>query len=282
MSWLIFALLALITFVGYDVVGRYFATKSKNPQAFATIYNFTVAIIAPILYLFDKTMPTDLTPKVIFFTVIGCILWGLNGRFEYFAKKHTEASVFAITMKIAPVISFFLSLYFLQESASLKKYLGISLIVIANLLLYIGNKGKIISKQGLYYTLFLATNLAFAWLLDAINIGNWGVTIFSIISFATGGIVSGIFPFVKISEIRREIELTPLWQIALLGFFNLIGYAFMLKALTLGPASSVIPIVSSTTPFVVLAGIIFLGEKGHLVRKIISAILTAFAVYLMR
>jgi EamA domain-containing membrane protein RarD len=34
--------------------------------------------------------------------------------------------------------------------------------------------------------------------------------------------------------------------------------------------------------FVVLAGIIFLGEKGHMVRKIVSAILTVVAVYLMR
>lgn len=282
MTWLILSILALLTFVGYDVVGRYFATKSENPQAFAAIYNFTVALIAPILYLFDKTTPSNLTPRVIFFTIIGCILWGLNGRFEYFAKKHTEASIFAITMKIAPLINFFLSLYFLNETATLTKYIGISLIVVANLLLYVGNRGKIISKQGLLYTLFLASNLAFAWLFDAINIGNWGITIFSIISFATGGIVSSVFPLIKISEIRREIQLTPLWQIALLGLFNLIGYAFMLKALTLGPASSVIPIVSSTTPFVVLAGIIFLGEKSNAWRKITSALLTLVAVYLMR
>lgn len=282
MTWLILSILALLTFVEYDVVGRYFATKSENPQVFAAIYNFTVALIAPILFLFDKTMPTNLTPRVIIFTIIGCILWGLNGRFEYFAKKHTEASIFAITMKIAPLINFFLSIYFLKETATLTKYLGISLIVVANLLLYVGNHGKIISKQGLLYTLFLATNLAFAWLFDAINICNWGITVFSIISFATGGILSSVFPLIKISEIRREIQLTPLWQIALLGLFNLIGYAFMLKALTLGPASSVIPIVSSTTPFVVLAGIIFLGEKGNTWRKITSALLTLVAVYLMR
>lgn len=282
MSWITLSLLALITFVVYDVLGRYFANKSANPQAFATIYNFAVALISPILFVFDSTIPSNLDPKVIGLTVLGCILWGLNGRYEYFAKKHTEASVFAITMKIAPVVNFVLSLYFLRETGTLQKYLGILLIITANMLLYLGNKGKIISTQGLKYTLFLAINLSFAWLLDAANIKHWGIATFSIISFAAGGIISGIFPIVKLVAIKRELRLTPIWQIFLLGAANLIGYAFMLKALTLGEASNVMPIVTSTTPFVVLAGILFLGERDSYLRKIVSALITIFAVYLMR
>ena len=282
MSWITLSLLALTTFVIYDVLGRYYATKSANPQAFATIYNFTVALISPILYFFDRTLPNHLDSHVLGLTFLGCILWGLHGRYEYFAKKHTEASVFAITMKIAPVINFVLSLYFLGESGSIYKYFGISLIVIANMLLYLGNRGKIISRNGLQYTFFLALNISFAWLLDAYNIRYWGVATFSIISFAAGSLISGIFPLVKFGDIRKELELTPYWQIALLGAINLIGYAFMLKALTFGPASNVMPIVTSTTPFVVLIGILFLGEKGSYYRKILSAVLTIIAVYLMR
>ena len=68
----------------------------------------------------------------------------------------------------------------------------------------------------------------------------------------------------------------------ILGAFNLIGYAMMLKALTLGPASNVMPIVTSTTPFVVLLGVLFLGEKDYLWRKLFAAILTVGAVNLMR
>lgn len=282
MSWITLSLLALTTFVIYDVLGRYYATKSANPQAFATIYNFIVALTSPILFLFDPTFPSNLDLRIVGFTILGCILWGLNGRYEYFAKKHTEASVFAITMKIAPVINFALSLHFLKESGSVQKYLGILLIIAANILLYLGNKSRIISLQGLRYTLFLALNLAFAWLLDAINIKYWGVATFSIISFAAGGLISGIFPLVKLVEIKRELKLTPIWQIFLLGAVNLVGYAFMLKALTLGEASNVMPIVTSNTPFVVLAGIMFLGEKGSYIRKIFSAVLTITAVYLMR
>ncbi len=282
MTWLILALMALVTFVIYDVLGRYVDTRSENPQVFATIYNASVATISPTLFLFDSTTPSNLSVKVIGLTILGLILWGLHGRYEYFAKKHTEASVFTITMKIAPVINFFLSLYFLKEAATITKFIGITLIIIANLLLYLGNKGRIISKHGLRYTLFLAINISFAWLFDTINIKYWGVATFSIISFAFGALISGTFPLVKISDIRREIVLTPLWQFFLLGSFNLIGYAFMLKALSLGPASNVMPIVTSTTPFVVLAGIIFLGERDYLWRKLFAAILTGVAVYLMR
>lgn len=282
MTWLILSLLALVTFVIYDVAGRYFATRSENPQAFATIYNTTVAIIAPFLFIFDRTLPSNLSPKVIFFTILGLILWGLNGRYEYFAKKHVEASVFTITMKLAPVINFFLALIFLKEQLTISKIGGIVLIIIANLLLFLGNKGKIISKQGLKYTLLLALIISFAWLFDAVNVKYWGVAPFSIISFAVGGLISGIFPTVKIKDIRRELVLTPIWQFIILGLFNLIGYAFMIKALTLGPASNVMPIVTSTTPLVVLIGIVFLGERDSLASKIFASILVLVAIYLMR
>lgn len=283
MSWLIYSLLALTFFVVYEIAGRSLATKSDDPRIFATIYNFFVMLIAPGLFLFDQTLPHGISLQIILITIVGLIVWGLFGRFEYVARQNTEASVFTIVAKLAPVLNFFLSLIVFHESWAYSKLVGIALIVGANLLLFAGQKkGAVISAKGLKYTILVSVFLALGWLFDAINVKSWGVATFSIFSFLVPSLVSGLFPLAKISQIKKELSLSPWWQIMLLGFFNLAGYAFMLKALTSGPSSNVIPIVNSATPFVVLFGVIFLGERNHLVRKLIAGIVTLVAIYLMR
>lgn len=283
MSWLILSLLAVSFFVIYDVAGRYLATRSENPQAFAVIYNLGVALMSPIIFLFDQTMPTGITPYVIFMTVLGLVIWGLNGRFEYFAKKHTEASVFSIIIKLGPVISFFLALIFLGETFTYSKLAGVILIVAANIILLAGNlRHAKIDPRGVRYTLLLALILSVAWLFDAVNVKAWGVGVFCMFSFFAPVVMSSFFPTIKKKQLIRELSLTPWWQFLVLGFFNLIGYGFMLKALTLGEASNVMPIATSTTPFVVLIGILILGERDSLARKILSSILVLIAIYLMR
>lgn len=74
MSWLILSLLALSFFVVYDIAGRSLATKSDDPRIFAAIYNFFVMLISPLLFLFDPTLPHDLSPQVILLTIVGLIV----------------------------------------------------------------------------------------------------------------------------------------------------------------------------------------------------------------
>lgn len=283
MTWLILSLLALIFFVIYDVAGRYLATRSENPQAFAVLYNLGVALMSPIIFLFDQTLPKGITPFVVFMTILGLLVWGLNGRFEYFAKKHTEASVFSIIIKLGPVMSFFLAILFLGESFTFSKLAGVILIVTANVILLAGNlRHTKINPRGVRYTLLLALILSVAWLFDAVNVKAWGVGTFCMFSFFAPVLMSSFFPTIRKEQLLRELTFTPWWQLLILGFFNLVGYGFMLKALTLGEASNVMPIATSTTPLVVLIGIILLGERDSLFRKLFSSALVLIAIYLMR
>lgn len=283
MSWLLLSVLSLAFFVIYDVAGRLFATRSHNPQAFAVIYNGTVALLAPLLFLLDSTTPHNITPTVIITTIIGVLIWGLFGRFEYFAKKHTEISTMTIVTKLDIILNFTLSLIFLHESVTTNKIIGIILIILANAILFVGQIRKsIISDQGLKYCIMISVFLAFGWLFDAINIKPWGVATLSILSFLVPSILSGFFPTITVKELKHELTLNQYWKIVILAATNLAGYALMLKALSLGPASNVMPIVTSISPFVVLFGLLFLGEKDHVLRKILAAIVTVFAVYLMR
>jgi len=283
MSWITLSILALTFFVAYDLASRRIATRSNNPQVFAAIYGVAVASMAPILFFLDPSLPNNITPQVILITILGLVVWGLFGRFEYFARANTEASVFSIILKLAPVLNFFLSMVVLNETWSLNKVIGMLVIIFANILLFIGAKQHaVVSTKGLYYSLLVSVFLAVGWLFDTINVKSWGVGVFSIMSFLVVTLVSSFFPRITLAGIKKELELTPWYQIFILGLLNLLGYGFLLKALMVGEASSVIPITSSSTPFVVVFGILFLGEKKNILRKITASILAVFAIYLMR
>lgn len=211
------------------------------------------------------------------------LIWGIFGRYEYFARKNTEASVFTVVADLAPALNFLLSALILKEHITIYKILGIILIILANLILFVNHKKKsIISMQGLKYSLIVAVFLALGWLFDTINVPSWGVATFSMVSFIFPSIMSMFFPRLTLSDLRQELALNKFWHIAALGSLNLMGYAFLLKALTLGPATSVVPITGSSTPFIIIFGVLFLGEKEYLGRKLIAALLTVGAIYLMR
>lgn len=283
MSWLVLTLLALLCFVVYEITGRFLATKSSDPRVFASIYNSFVVVMSPLLFLFDPTLPHDLSIGILLTTVVGLIVWGLFGRFEYFARRHTEASVFTITIKLFLVINFFLAVFIFRETLTLAKISGISLIVVSSIILFLSReKDSTINIKGLKYTILVSVLLAFGWIFDALNVKLWGVATFGIISFVAPAIASSIFPIVKMNEIKKELSLSPWWHISLLGFFNLAGYGLMLKALTLGPASSVIPITNSASPFVIIFGYFLLGENKFLGQKTIACLLILVAIYLMR
>lgn len=283
MSWFILALFALTSFVLYDLAGRHLATRSNNPQAFAIIYNLAVTILAPLLFLFDPTLPHDITLRVVIFTIIGLLVWGLFGRFEYFAKKHTEASTLTIVAKLDVILNFILVMMFLGEKPTPLKFVGMGLIIVANLFLFLGHSWrKVISDKGLKYSLLVAVFLAVGWVFDALNVKYWGVATFSSFSFLAPVLLSSFFPRIKLAEFKHELSLNPLWQIFVMAALNLAGYAAMLKALTLGPATSVMPVVTATSPFVVLFGYLILKEKDYPLRKLAGAILTMIAIYLMR
>lgn len=283
MSWFILAIFALISFVLYDLAGRYLATRSSNPQAFAVIYNLAVTILAPALFLFDPTLPHDITLRVVVFTIIGLLVWGLFGRFEYFAKKHTEASTLTIVTKLDVILNFILVMIFLGEKPTPMKFLGMGLIIVANIFLFIGHSWrKVISDKGLKYSLLIAVFLAVGWVFDTVNVKYWGVATFSSFSFLAPVLLSSFFPRIKLAELKHELSFNPLWQIFVMAALNLAGYAAMLKALTLGPATSVMPVVTATSPFVVLFGYLILKEKDYPLRKLVAGILTVIAIYLMR
>lgn len=283
MTWIHYALISLFVFSGYDLLSRYLATKSDNPRVFSTLYNGFIALMSPVLFLIDPIRPANLDLISLGLATLGVIVWGLFARFEFYAHSHVKASTLTIVLKLAPLLNFVLALLILREPLTLAKLGGLILIILANAVIFLSqNRRDIISDAGLKYAIIVAVLLAIAWLLDSINVKSWGLATYGLISYIGGAIICGLFPRITLSQIKKELQLTPFWQILILSAVNLVGYSSLLKALSLGPASNVMPIVTSTPPLVVLFGAVFLGEKDHLPRKLLATLLILSAIFLLR
>ena len=282
MTWLPLSLLALIFFSLYELYSRVAGVRSKNPRVFSVIYNAIAAILA-VPFIFLTPLPgLQFTDKIILLLILDLIIWAAFGRLEYYTHKEVEASTLSIVLKLAPVITFILGSIFLQEIITPNKIIGLSVLVLANVILLVGNKQQLISLKGIKYAIGLSVLMGIAWTVDKLVSPYFGVFAFSAIAFFSPALINGVTPLVKKKEITQELTHTNLKQIIIMAAFNLLGYFCFIQALILGEASKVTPIATATTPLVMILGIIFLKEKGHLGKKIFSCLLIILGIWLLR
>ncbi len=89
------------------------------------------------------------------------------------------------------------------------------------------------------------------------------------------------FPHIPSNALSKELRIGH-WKMIFLAFLNVLGFYIQLKALSLADASKVIPIINTSSVFVVLGGIYLLGEKDHMRKKIFAGILATIGVFFLR
>jgi drug/metabolite transporter (DMT)-like permease len=279
MNWFFYSLLAVLCFSSYDILSRVFGLNAKNPRVFAIIYNAIVAAMALIIYFIFPSRPNHLSLFSIVIGVCGLFIWAIFGRLEYYAHKHVEASLLTIVTKIATVITFLASIVFLHEGITLQKIISVILIISANIIVLNPHKKKNMS-EGILYAFLVALTLGIGWTIDKVASTAWGVSFYIFFSFLSPVVVNALIPVVKKQEIIVEVKNTS-WLIFVLGTLNLFGYYALLMAFSVGEGSRVILVTSFSQILTILAGIIILKEKTHMLRKIIAGVMGILAIILL-
>lgn len=280
MNWLGYSIIALIIFSGYDLLSRKLGVQSKNPVAFGAVFYLIATLCTPLLLIVEPLQIPIITPIGVLLTGGSLLAWILFGRVEYTAHKHVEASVLTILLRLGPVITFILSMLFLDEHMTLTKLIGLLLTIFASVLV-IGKPSFSLLRKGLIYGVALALTQGVAWTFDKIVSPIYGVVLFSALSFLAPSLANMFIPPISIRTIIEELHLAS-WKIVVLAILNIVGYAAMIKALIIGEASSVIPIATATPPLVVLGGVLLLHERKDIAKKCIAVVLVVLAIYLMR
>lgn len=282
MMWFYYAATAVMLFTTLNLLQRVLAVKSEDERSLAILFNTFAASLAIIIFFITGSyahfrLPS--TPWAYISVLIASFFYGMFERGRFYAAKQLDASIFSTILNVSVVVAFIGALFLYSETLTIQKIIGAAAIFTA-LFLVTYNKSK--SKNSLKNIVFgvlISTSLGLGWMLDKKGTEYFNADTYSFILW-TVPLVFIYLPKVELKKIKREFQLSS-WRIVLLSFINVVGYLLQLKALALQEATRVIPIIQTTTLFVILLGIVILHERDHIYKKIIAGIIAVAGVYLL-
>lgn len=282
MLWFILALGSAFIFAAQELLMRILAVRTGSPRLFAVVFNLWGAAFAILLFLLERGSLAalwGLTPLQYVLLASTVILYGLYERTQFFARSGTDASTFAIIFRLSTVIGFIGAIFFLQETLTAEKIIGVTLVILASLLLVYKNpKFKFTPAFG--YAVLCAVFLGLTSVLDKPASAPLPATLYSFVVWCFPLVIVA-FPKITKKEITREFRIGG-WKVALAALLNVVGYIMYIQALSLAEASRVNPIAATSGILTVVGGIALLKEHNHLWRKIVAAALAFAGVLLLK
>lgn len=281
MTWFIYALTSAFIGVGYSIIARKLSVKSENPRALSIAFNACSALIALSLLTFEKWWFNQVPPHVWGLVILSVVLYAVFEGTQFYGRKYIDVSTSSIIFRLNTVISVFTSFLFLRESITPNKIIATLLILFGTYLVTVKNL-NLKFNRGFVYILVATLAIGLVRPVDKTASAFFSPAFYTVIVYAGPAFLMLFFPkLIKIKELVTEINLGR-YLIPLLGLINVLEYYFMIKAFSLADASLVVPIVSLSTVLTVMAGIIFLGERDNIAKKIIAGILAFIGLLLIK
>lgn len=279
MLWLVFALLAALLFAIVALLSRVIGIDSAHPRAYSVIFGFTSGVFALFLFVVEPFSFRPVSATVIVLTIVATLCYSFGDRVVFVVSKSIEASLVTIIDKLTPVVTFVASLIFLGESFTWLKLVAVMFILLGNLLI-VYKSAAIKFDVPFLLAVLSAVVLGIGLTIDKHISVAYALPVYAFINFFAPALYNTFLPPIGFSTVIREARVA-FWRIAVFAVASVLGYYFTLKAFSLADASRVVPIMSSSTLIVVLAGAIFLKERTHLGRKLIAGLCVCVGVVLI-
>lgn len=282
MNWLTLAILSMVFFTILNLIQRILAVNTKYPRALSFLFNIC-AIFFTLIYFFGagvyKKITLPSSPWAWVFVFIALSLYGLFERGRYIAAKKLNASTLSIINTVSLVVAFTGSIFLYSETLTFINGTGAMMIFISLFLISYSKNEPIGKIKDIGFGILLFTLLGLAWMLDKKGATYFGADFYSMLVWVLP-IVFVIFPGIRLKEIKYELRVAS-WKILVPALVNVIGYLLQLKALEVGNATQILPIVQASTLLTVIAGILFLGEREAIGKKIFAGTLALIGSYLL-
>lgn len=281
MNWFIFAVGAIFFFAAQDILMRVLAIKSDHSRVFSFVFNLWGAFFAFIAFVVQGGSFSEIfqvPASTLWLIAIGVLFYGVYERVQFIARKGIDASSLTVIYQLSPVIGFLGALVFLGEHLTPIKLVGTILAVGASLLLVYKNPRLRMSRPVLY-AFICAILLGIASVVDKPASAHLPSTLYSFLIWVLPLFIIA-FPRIEKKQFLKEFRIGG-WKVAFTALLNVVGFMCFIQALTLTDASRVIPIIYTSSIFTVLGGIFILGERDHISRKIIAAIIAFIGILLL-
>lgn len=282
MTWLNFTLLAVFSYAFYYVLSRAFL-KQKNSDAisYAVLFNIVCATLLTALSLNKGFVVPDLKRYALNLTLMG-VLYTASQIFIFKASKTIEASELIILSSTRVLWTIAAAILFLGENFGLSKIIG-TVLIMFSVFFVSYKKRKVKFEKGHMYAILAGFCLGLGFVNDAYILRQADAFSYAAIVFIVPAILTIlIFPS-SIAKIKKQLGIKLARNIVLLGAFYSVGIAASYLAYQHGgTASQIVPIGQSTVIVTVILAAIFIGERRHLVKKLIAAVLVSGGVLLLK
>lgn len=238
------------------------------------IGGFSVLSLFPF---FPIKFPSDIRVYLLLF--LASIFYGLNDRLETTSRKHLEVSVFSILGQLSTVFLILVGLVVFQESFTLTKILGASLILLANFFLFY-EKGSL--KLNKYVLIGVLAKLLFtvAVSVDIGISGQFNLPFYIMFTFLVPAMYIFFGERIKLTEIIYEYKSISKKYYIITGVaWGLLSF-FYLRSFQFGKVTTIVPIQATSVLINVLVAYFFLKEKDNSFKKIFSSILAIIGIIL--
>lgn len=278
-----FALLTAISWASYAILARFLVVKIDYPLAFAVLVNLFASVGGLIVLITEGGNFIGITIIVLFATFISTLCSGVFEALQIFVRKNLEVSRSTVLQQLSPIITLVGSVILLHESFTPTKVIGTILIVGGNLIAAYRNDGAL-KRRWVFFAFGAAIALGSVYVADKFAASHYPLGFYMILSYFLPALY--VFLFVmphdeKMMQLGLEFRRNT-WRLPILSFLGIFGYYLLLKTFRIAEASSVIPIVYTSTILTSIGGIVLLRERGNISQKLIGVVLVFAGVIILR
>jgi len=276
LSWLHLTLLAGVGTIIFNSYNRFTLSKGHDSTVNAWGYEIARILIFLPFLLFDYHVVWTLSSIRIF------LLMGVTELISVylFMKMHasTELSLSSVFSRLRIIWTPLIAYFILGEVLSPVQYLGIVVIFVGCLIATTSLKNG--NRLGFLYALLFSLVNGFSNIFVKQASGYASSSVVTILFSLPAAILIPFIMHKGIGRIRSNISIMfkPLGLAAL---FNSLTMFTLVSALRLAPSGQVIGLFQGMAMIGVVVGIVFLGEKELVGRKLLAAAVTIIGIILL-
>lgn len=277
-TWQFNVIAYLITAVGFSQFFKLAVKGAKNDGAVTVLLQLIAAVISlAFIPLFPMVVPSEL--KYYLLLAGASVFYAVSDRAQTPARKHLPVSEYAILGQTSRVFLFIFGILIFKEALLFQKVLGVILVIGANILL-LYKSGKFVLNKYVWLILLSALSFTIAISIDIGISSQFNLPLYVALTLFIPSMIITFVERIKVRDILNELNNGSKKYYLLTGIFWSLAIIFTLRAFQLGQITTLTPIMGTSVLLNVLVASVFLGEKDHLLKKIIASIIILLGVYI--
>jgi len=260
-TWIIFSLLAALTWAIVNISDKYVISKLINRPMIPVLFMGILSIISAVVVYFVHGFEKMSWPLILMAGAAGVVYVAFA--FCYFKAMQTEeVSRMVPLMYVNPLFILVISIFLFSEVLTVFKYLGVLLLVLGGILISTEDIHKFKLSKGAWIMLFGTFLLAVNQVLTKylLNYADFW-TVFAYVRIAAFIALIPIFAieFNHVMHIIKQKDKKAFWLITLTETLNIVGILFITVAIA-GGSATLANALSSVQPFIVLVFALLLSR----------------------